>query len=68
MCSVAYAVRNLDQAYARAAHFAEAEPLLLESHAIFNANHGEQHGMTRAAIPALITLYEQWGKRKKAAE
>ncbi|TET54680.1 MAG: tetratricopeptide repeat protein [Anaerolineales bacterium] len=65
---VAYALRNLAEAYLRAGSFAEAEPLLLESLEIFKANHGEQHGMTRATIQALITLYEQWGKPEQAAE
>jgi len=47
--------------------FAEAEPLLLESHRILLAAHGPDHISTREAREALVALYEAWGRLDDAA-
>ncbi len=48
--------------------FAEAEPLLLESHRVFLATRGRGHPMTRKAAARLADLYRAWGRPERAAD
>ncbi|MHC4219580.1 MAG: tetratricopeptide repeat protein [Planctomycetota bacterium] len=47
---------------------AEAETLLLDVYAGLGDLNGPDHDSTRAAVAALIELYESWGKPEKAAQ
>jgi tetratricopeptide (TPR) repeat protein len=51
-----------------AAHrYREAEPLLLESYPIIQANFGPSHNRTVVALRRVVELYTAWNKREKAA-
>jgi serine/threonine-protein kinase len=47
--------------------YAEAEPLLVESHQSLKASRGDKHGLTQDALKRLVKLYEAWGKPEMAA-
>jgi len=47
--------------------YAEAEPLLLESHRVFQGRMGAADPRTESARDRLIKLYEAWGKPAEAA-
>jgi hypothetical protein len=46
----------------------EAEPLLLESHAVLRARKGERSREARDALEWIAQLYEAWGKPDKARD
>jgi tetratricopeptide (TPR) repeat protein len=46
--------------------YADAEPVLLESHRVFLARMGPGDPRTRAAAARLVTLYEEWEKPAQA--
>ncbi len=48
-------------------HYAEAEPLLLDCHKIFQARFGPADPRTKTAKERLVKLYEAWGKPESAA-
>ena len=47
--------------------YAEAEPVLLESHAALQKARGHDDGFTRKVADLLATLYTTWGKPDQAA-
>src|SRR5262249_49682535 len=47
--------------------FAEAEPLLLKSHASFKAAKSVPRSQLREAVGRIVRLYEAWGKEEMAA-
>jgi len=51
-----------------AGSYRAAEPLLVDSQAIIMKQFGPEHDRTRVATMRVVTLYERWGKRDKAAE
>lgn len=48
--------------------YAEAEPLLLKSHTVFQKRMGSADSRTQAASTRLVDLYEAWGKPEQAAQ
>ena len=51
----------------RLGRYAEAEPLLLASHAAFDGALGPEHPNTRRAAVRLFELYTAWGRPEQAA-
>ncbi len=58
----------LGQCLTKLARYDEAEPLLLDSYANFEARRSLNHPMTRRALGRLIELYEVWGRPEFAAQ
>lgn len=48
--------------------YAEAEPLLIESHTTLNSRLGGRDPRTLEAVRRLVSLYEAWNKPERAAE
>lgn len=47
--------------------YAEAEPLLLEAHAVLRRERGDGNTYTRTVRDRLLALYEAWGRPGRAA-
>jgi len=62
------AMRVLGQSLTALGRFDEAEPELLEAHDIVEAAVGPEHPQTRAAVDAIVTLYDAWGQPDQAEE
>jgi tetratricopeptide (TPR) repeat protein len=65
---VAAALKRTGEAAGRLGRFEEAEALLLESHAILTANHGEFSQQLSGTVTALVTLYNREGECELADE
>ncbi len=48
--------------------FSDAQSALCEAHQVLSTSLGADHDRTEAAITAMISLYDRWGKPGKAAE
>ena len=49
-------------------HYAQAEPLLVESYPVLRDARGAMDARTRRSLERLVALYEAWEKPDKAAE
>ncbi len=59
---------HLGLSYQAAHRYAEAEPLLLQSHRMMQGQFGDDDGRTRLFRERLATLYGEWGKPAEAAK
>jgi tetratricopeptide (TPR) repeat protein len=65
---VSTAESGLGACLAGQGHHAEAEPLLVNSYKALRSALGEDDDSTARALSRIISLYESWGKPKKAAK
>ncbi len=48
--------------------FSDAQTALSKAHEVLSTSLGADHDRTKAAITAMVSLYDSWGKPDKAAE